>query len=363
MSELRSSCLSLFHETEVARALARRYDLPGPAAVVEVTDRTVPIITDALARRVAERDESDELVTLVTGIDQEHLVDPAATFRGGDHETTGSRLVRILMNDRATRRSLALESSDELGDRASGPGLLAAVAWSAAAQLRRRTGRAEVVDRVDDRVVDTGDRAPTPDIGGAVVVSAAGDHGSTAEAEDRADRGPSIGPGAGDALDLVAGLADGRTGGHTGERSESTNGHGANGVGDQATPVGGDRAGDARFDASFDAWAAASDHLDDGEAELASLPAWSRQPTSDRPGTRVGTGDRSRARGARRGRDLDTDVQVGSSRLVTGLAVLLIVLVLATAVVWVLERQGYLGTEWFAAATTTAATAATVAIG
>ncbi|MEM9562877.1 MAG: DUF937 domain-containing protein [Actinomycetota bacterium] len=335
MTELADACSTPFRESGAASALAERYSIASPDGVTRIAERAVPIVVDALRRRSVDPDAADELAGLVASVDPRGLRDAEATFAVGGHEATGSRLLRHLMAERRTRRQLAREANDVDVHQAAGPGLLAAVAWVSAAEVRRRLDRLEPeppgFPTTNGHAPDPPDPPGPPDRRAVdlrslrVVLDAEDDREAEPEGDDQPadpdapDPDGSLGgtDPSGQAMIDLRTTADPTANDAASTRSDRRNG-----------AAGSDRLGPAPIP-----------DIEGATIRGAPRPADPSALAPD-PSMAIRGPDRNRRRDRPAMADADQEPAVRSSALVIGLAVVLVLLVVAAIAVWLLDRGG-----------------------
>ncbi len=337
MTELADACSTPFRQPGAASALAERYSIASPDGVTRIAERAVPIVVDALRRRAVDPDAADELAGLVASVDPRGLRDAEATFAVGGHEATGSRLLRHLMAERRTRRQLAREANDAEVDQAAGPGLLAAVAWVSAAEVRRRLDRLEPeppgfpsTNGHSPGRSDQPDRRATDLRSLQVVLDAAvdGERGGAGDGDeaDRGDLGPPVGDGTGPAGEAGSAAIDRRwPAGRS--RPDAMDGS------DRRGPAAPDRLGPAPIP-----------DIEGATIRGAPPPADPSVLPPD-PSMAIRAPERNRRRERPAPAETAPDDVVRSSALVIGLAVVLVLLVIAAAALWLLDRAGQLAID------------------
>ena len=275
------AAVELFERSEVAMTLAIRHGVSDPAAVARFTRRAVPLVSEAIDRRL-EEDGAVELARAMAEVDRGERVAAIGSFTTGAHEAVGFQVVRHLMADLDGRRRLARELTDDSVDASAATGLLAAVAWACAGE---RTSAP-----VDGH-------PPVPEIAGATLVSAPGVGRAAPPGPDATSNGTSVGASNGLTVAASNGAIDDAGVDHADRARGLT-------PPDRPSPLPSALGGPGR-----------SHHRDD---------------EGDDPEGAAESDDES----------VEADIPLGPSLLVVGLAAVLVVLLALSVGAWVLDGRG-----------------------
>ena len=163
MAGVREASVAVFRRPAAAGALADRIGEPDPATVTTAAETAVPLVMEAMGRRLTEPDGRASSVDVGARIDPSGLADPAAALATGRHVGPGRGLADHALGDATpsgrAARTIAVSagmSSEAAAD------VLAAVAWVVGANLHRRSGSPPDGDALAAAVLGRSRRPPPP---------------------------------------------------------------------------------------------------------------------------------------------------------------------------------------------------------